>query len=200
MQSCKKRYELKILSLFFMKRFLAFFFLIILFSCNVEDQNSDRQDIDYYQFQKIDLTKYDISASIYLPDASAGIGTSFRPLIEHEVGDYKWKIKVGRYFILNVEDYGDFKYLYEEKKKQIISNRVYKTKILKEEGNILVYQQTLKEDVGLKKKNTFNIYSVIKLDDVFYQIMNNEFGNSRKEIDFMFKSIKSINKTNSKWN
>ena len=71
---------------------------------------------------------------------------------------------------------------------------------MKEEGGILVYQQTLKEDVGLKKKNTFHIYSVVKLDDVFYQIMNNEFGNSRKEIDFMFKSIKSIKKTNSKWN
>lgn len=200
MQSCKKRYELKILSLFFMKRFLTFFFLIILFSCNVEDQKSVAQHIDYYQFQKIDLTKFDIPASIYLPDASAGIGTSFKPLIEHEVGDYKWKIKAGRYFILNIEDYGDFKYLYEEKKKKIISNRVYKTKILKEEGGILVYQQTLKEDVGLKKKNTFHIYSVVKLDDVFYQIMNNELGNSRKEIDFMFKSIKSIKKTNSKWN
>jgi len=201
MQSCKKRYELKILSLFFMKRFLYCFFLIVLFSCNGENQNSVHQDIDYYQFQKIDLAKYDIPASIYLPDASAGIGTSFKPLIEHEVGDYKWKIKVGRYFILNIEDYGDFKYLYEEKKKQITSNRVYETKILKEEENILVYQQTLKEDTGLKKNNTFHIYSVVKLDDVFYQIMNNENGNSRKEIEFMFKSIKSIKKqTNSKWN
>lgn len=196
MQSCKKRYELKILSLFFMKRFLVCFFLIVLFSCNVENQNSVHQNIDYYQFQKINLNKYDIPASIYLPDASAGIGTSFKPLIEHEVGDYKWKIKVGRYFILNIEDYGDFKYLYEEKKKQITSNRVYETKILKEEENILVYQQTLKEDVSLKRNNTFHIYSVVKLDDVFYQIMNNENGNSRKEIEFMFKSIKSIKKTN----
>jgi hypothetical protein len=184
-----------------MKRFLVFFFLIVLFSCNGENQNSVHQDIDYYQFQKIDLAKYDIPASIYLPDSSAVIVTSFKPLIEHEVGDYKWKIKVGRYFILNIEDYGDFKYLYEEKKKQITSNRVYETKILKEEENILVYQQTLKEDVGLKKNNTFHIYSVVKLDDVFYQIMNNENGNSRKEIEFMFKSIKSIKKqTNSKWN
>ena len=125
MQSCKKRYELKILSLFFMKRFLTFFFLIILFSCNVEDQKSVAQDIDYYQFQKIDLTKFDIPASIYLPDASAGIGTSFKPLIEHEVGDYKWKIKAGRYFILNIEDYGDFKYLYEEKKRLQINVLYY---------------------------------------------------------------------------
>jgi hypothetical protein len=102
---------------------------------------------------------------------------------------------------LNIEDYGDFKYLYEEKKKQITSNRVYETKILKEEENILVYQQTLKEDAGLKRNNTFHIYSVVKLDNVFYQIMNNENGNSRKEIEFMFKSIKSIKKqTNSKWN
>lgn len=179
-----------------MMRFSAILLLGFLFSCKGEEQNSAQQNIDYYQFQKINLSKYDIPASIYLPDASAGIGTSFKPLIEHEVGDYKWKIKVGRYFILNIEDYGDFKYLYEEKKKQITSNRVYETKILKEEVNILVYQQTLKEDVGLKKNNTFYIYSVVKLDDVFYLIMNNENGNSRKEIEFMYKSIKSIKKIN----
>lgn len=194
MQSCKKRYELKILSLFFMIRFLTVLLLVFLFSCKGEEQNSTPQNIDYYQFQKINLNVYDIPASIFLPDASAGIGTSFKPLIEHEVGDYKWKIKVGRYFILNIEDYGDFKYLFEEKKKQIVSNRVYETKILKEERNILVYQQTLKEDVGLKKNNTYHIYAVIKLDDVFYQITNTEKGNTKKEIDFMFKSIKSIKK------
>ena len=86
--------------------------------------------------------------------------------------------------------------MFEEKKKEILANKVYKTTILKEEGAILVYQQTLKEDIGLKKNNTFHIYAVVKLDDVFYQITNTEKGNTRKEIDFMFKSIKSIKKIN----
>jgi len=176
---------------FFMKQILGVFLLFVFFSCKDEEQNNN-QNIDYYQFQKVDLSKYDIPASIYLPDATAGIGTSFKPLIEHEIGGYKWKIKVGRYFILNVEDYGDFKYLFEEKKKQIISNRIYETEIIKENDNILVYQQTLKEDVGLKKHNTYHIYAVVKIDDVYYQIMNNENGNSLKEIDFMYKSIKSL--------
>ena len=179
-----------------MKRFLAILLLVFLYSCKGEEQNSAQQNIDYYQFQKIKLSKYDIPASIYLPDASAGIGTSFKPLIEHEIGDYKWRIKVGRYFVLSIEDFGDFKYLFEEKKKEILANKVYKTTILKEEGAILVYQQTLKEDIGLKKNNTFHIYAVVKLDEVFYQITNTEKGNTKKEIDFMFKSIKSIKKIN----
>jgi hypothetical protein len=179
-----------------MIRFSAILLLVFLFSCKGEEQNLAQQNIDYYQFQKIKLSKYDIQASMYLPDASAGIGTSFKPLIEHEVGDYKWRIKVGRYFVLDIEDFGDFKYLFEEKKKEILGNKVYKTTILKEEEAILVYQQTLKEDIGLKKNNTFHIYAVVKLDDVFYQIMNTEKGNTKKEIDFMFKSIKSIKKIN----
>jgi len=196
MQSCEKRYKLKILSLFFMMRFLAVLVLVFLFSCKGEEQDSAQQNIDYYQFQKINLTKYDIPASIYLPDASAGIGTSFKPLIEHEIGDYKWRIQVGRYFVLNIEDFGDFKYLFEEKKKEILTNKVYKTTILKQERAILIYQQTLKEDLGLKRNNSFHIYAVVKLDDVFYQITNPEKGNNKKEIDFMFKSIKSIKKIN----
>lgn len=175
-----------------MKRYFCVLLLVFIFSCKSEEQNTAQQNIDYYQFQKIDLSKYDIPATIFLPDASAGIGTSFKPLIEHELGDYKWKIKIGRYFVLNIEDYGDFKYLFEEKKKQITSNRIYKTKILKEERNIIYYQQTLKEEVGLKKNNTFHIYAVVELNAVFYQIMNNENGNTKKEVDYMFESVKSI--------
>jgi hypothetical protein len=179
-----------------MRYLIALFLFIVLHSCKDGEKDVASQNIDYYQFQKINLSKYDIPASIYLPDASAGIGTSFKPLIEHEIGDYKWRIKVGRYFVLDIEDFGDFKYLFEEKKKEILANKVYKTTILKEEGAILVYQQTLKEDIGLKKNNTFHIYAVVKLDDVFYQITNTEKGNTKKEIDFMFKSIKSIKKIN----
>jgi len=177
-----------------MKLIFTLFFLFFLMSCQNESKNSGGESIDYYQFQRLDLRKYDIPATIYLPDASAGIGASFKPLIDHEVGDYKWKIRVGRYFTINFEDYGDFNYLYEEKKKQIIGNKVYKTKIIKEENSILVYQQTLKEEIGLKKNITFHIYAVVILDAVYYQIMNSENGNSKKEIDFMYKSIKSIKK------
>lgn len=179
-----------------MRYFIKLFLLFILVSCNQGEKELASQNIDYYQFQLVNLAKYDIPATIYLPDASAGIGTSFKPLIEHEVGGYKWRIKVGRYFVIDIEDFGDFIYLFEEKKKEILTNKVYKTNIINEDKSILVYQQTLKEDIGLKKNKTFHIYAVIKIDNIFYQITNTEKGNTRKEIDFMFKSIKSIKKIN----
>lgn len=177
-----------------MKQFLPIFLLLILLSCKEENKTRSIENFDYFQFQKIDLSRYDIPAYIYVPDASAGIGASFKPFIEHEIGDYKWKINVGRYFSINIEDYGDFNYLFEEKKKQIKESKVYRTKIIKEEQSIIVYQQKLKEEIGLKRNNTYHIYAVVKIDDVYYQITNNESGNSKKEIDFMFKSIKSIKK------
>jgi hypothetical protein len=72
---------------------------------------------DYFQFQKVDLREYDIAASIMIPDATAGIGASFKPNVEHDEGGYKWAISVGRNFQLFLEDYGDNLYRFEDFKK-----------------------------------------------------------------------------------
>jgi len=175
-----------------MKICFLLLFLFSLVACNNSQNDNSKDNQDYYQFQKIDLTKYEIPASIYLPDASAGIGTSFKPQISHEAGDYKWQISVGRYFNLFIEDYGDFKYLFEEKKKSIENNKVFKTKIVKNEPSILVYEQRLKESISYEEKASYHIYAVIKIKDVYYQIMNDKAGNNKKEVGFMFQSIKSI--------
>lgn len=175
-----------------MKIYFLLFFLFSLVACKNSRKENSQVNSDYYQFQKIDLNRHEIPASIYLPDASAGIGTSFKPQIVHEDGDYKWKISVGRYFTLFVEDYGDFKYLFEEKKKAIENNKVYETRIVKNEASILVYEQRLKESISYEEKASYHIYAVVKIKDVYYQIMNDKTGNSQKEIEFMYQSIKSI--------
>lgn len=175
-----------------MKTCFLLIFLLSLFACKNSGKEILKDNQDYYQFQKINLNRYEIPASIYLPDASAGIGTSFKPQITHDEGDYKWQISVGRYFNLFIEDYGDFKYLFEEKKKAIENNKVYKTKIVKNEPSILVYEQRLKESISYEEKASFHIYAVVKIKDVYYQIMNDKAGNSEKEIEFMYQSIKSI--------
>lgn len=175
-----------------MKTFFLLIFLLSLVACKNSHEDNSQEKLDYYQFQKIDLAKYELSICMYLPDASAGIGTSFKPQITHEDGDYKWQISVGRYFNLYIEDYGDFKYLFEEKKKTIENNKVYKTKIVKNEPSILVYEQRLKESISYEEKASFHIYAVVKIKDVYYQIMNDKAGNSEKEIRFMYQSIKSI--------
>jgi hypothetical protein len=175
-----------------MKFCFLLIFLFTLFACKNSKNDNAQEKIDYYQFQKINLDKYELPISMYLPDASAGIGTSFKPQITHDNGDYKWQISVGRYFNLFFEDYGDFKYLFEEKKKAIENNKVYKTKIVKNEPSILVYEQRLKESISYEEKASFHIYAVVKIKGVYYQIMNDKAGNSEKEIGFMYQSIKSI--------
>jgi len=102
---------------------LIFFLSFILLNCKSESPPIN--EIDYYQFQDINLSKYDIDASIKIPDATAGIGATFMPEVIHELGDYKWKIAVGKNFELFIEDYGDYPYLFPEFKKKLLSNNKY---------------------------------------------------------------------------
>ncbi|MFM7300237.1 MAG: hypothetical protein ACKO1R_03755 [Crocinitomicaceae bacterium] len=48
-------------------------------SSSVNDGSQVEGEFDYYQFKPFDLNKYDISATILLPDETAGIGTTFTP-------------------------------------------------------------------------------------------------------------------------
>ena len=53
-----------------------------------------------------------------MPDETAGIGASFKPVISHEE-DFKWMISAGPNFSLYIEDYGDYAMLMDEFKKKI---------------------------------------------------------------------------------
>ena len=102
-------------------------FLLFGFTQCQQDNASEQSTFDYVQFQRVDLSKFDIPASIMIPDATAGIGASFKPEVEYDEGGYKWTISVGRNFQLFIEDYGDNLYRFEEFKKDLLKDNKKQT-------------------------------------------------------------------------
>ena len=173
-----------------MKRGLLFFVLLcfILLGCNSGNENKDKQlaNHDYYQFQRIDLVPYEIDAEIMIPDATAGIGASFKPQIIHQTADYKWEIQIGRNFELLIEDFGDNGFRYPEVRKKILTNKVFKVKIIKEEGELMLFKRQL--------DNSYHIFAVKKIGGIYYQLSSREEGDSKKVAEFMYHSVKSFKK------
>ena len=62
--------------------FLVLIFLGLLLSCN-NKENKQTNAEDYYQFKVVDLSPYDLNATLFIPDETAGIGASFQTTIEH---------------------------------------------------------------------------------------------------------------------
>jgi len=174
---------------------LLTFLLFSLTQCQ-EGRSSDQSSFDYVQFQRVNLSKYDIQASIMIPDATAGIGAAFKPEVEYDEGGYKWTISVGRNFQLFIEDYGDNLYRFEEFKKDLLKDNkktnYFQFNMLKEEKDVLVYSRKEKSDFIQDKKLTYHIYAVKKINGIYYEIRNSEHGDSKKVVDFMYHSIQSF--------
>jgi hypothetical protein len=174
-------------------KFQVFVILILVLGfvgCNTnKDQKDESQnDQDYYQFQRLDLSKYDLDATIMIPNETAGIGAAFKPQIIHEVSDYKWEIHIGRNFALYIEDYGDNSFRYLELRKKLVENTAFKIEIIKEEKDQMLYKRRL--------DNSYQIFAVKKIGSVFYEFKSRDEGDNRKVAEFMYRSVKSFKKKN----
>jgi hypothetical protein len=165
---------------------LSVFFLL---ACGQSKPHS----YDYIQYNSFDLSKYDLAASILLPNASAGIGTSMKPTMDYEIGGFKWKLSVGRNFTLFIEDYGDYAYRFAEFKRKLLKpNKFFEIELIKETKDILIYRRKVKGEFVTHVNARFFIYSVRRIGKNYYEIMNREQGDNKKVVDFMYHSIQSL--------
>ena len=168
---------------------LLLLFALVLFACQQDQQDN----FDYVQYEAFDLSRYDLPASIMLPDASAGIGTSLKPKVSYEIGGFKWRIDVGRNYTMLIEDYGDNALRFEEFKRKLFKpNRYFDIKVVEQQPNLLIYKRVVKGAYVAQPNEKYHIYSVCKIDENHYEIMNREQGDSKRVVDFMFHSIQSI--------
>ena len=168
-----------------------FFFLLTigLLACSQKKQDN----FDYIQYELFDLNPYDLPATIMLPDASAGIGTSLKPKVTYEIGGFKWRIDVGRNYTMLIEDYGDNSLRFEEFKRKLFKpNRYFDIKVVDQSPNTLIYKRVVKGAYVEQPNEKYHIYSVCKIADNYYEIMNREQGDSKRVVDFMFHSIQSV--------
>ena len=155
---------------------------------------------DYYQFQELSLENHDIPAYISLPDETANIGASTKPIINHIKDDIKWSIKIGENFELLIEDYGYIDDLVEVKKKELSEQTFFQVNYLIDEPNLILYERTLlvkgidkaSPNVGVEHKS-FHIYASKVINEITYEFKSREDGNEKIIVELIAKAVKSIN-------
>lgn len=170
--------------------------LSFLIGCKGEapSEQSKANNIDYYQFFKFDLSTYDIAATVMLPDETVGIGTSFLPDVKHKEADFLWELNIGPYFSFLIEDYGDVNDLVKSHKAKILDKQqsIYKVKLVVEEPELLIYERKLKTATNQSTDVSYHAYAQKKINGVYYEFKSPEVGHSKKVIEIMEKTFRSI--------
>lgn len=159
-------------------------------SLNVNTQAEGQ--FDYYQFKPFDLKKFDIDATILLPDETAGIGTTFTPEMLHDEGSHLWQLQLGRNFIIHIEDLGQLTDVFSDFRTSLLKSTAFTITPLVDTDSLLVYSRFLSKQYQKEEQKTFHLFAVKSIDGRSYQFRNKEEGNTKEEILFMQKSIESI--------
>ena len=185
----------------FGKKGLLIFYLFI-HACSSEEATTlkerkiNQESDKYYQFTKLILSNFDFDAAIFIPDETAGIGASFKPIISHEE-DFKWTISAGPNFTLFIEDYGENSSLIDEFEAKISKSDFFDISIISKKNGIILYQRSIKKntlsDASSKENHiSFHLYAIKNINGIYYELKNKEEGNTRKVIELMEKSVESL--------
>jgi hypothetical protein len=162
----------------------------------IKERKINQESDKYYQFAKLTLSDFDFNASIFIPDETAGIGASFKPIISHEE-DFKWTISAGPNFTLFIEDYGDYSSLMDEFEAKISKSDFFDISIISKKNGIILYQRSIKKntlsDASSKENHiSFHLYAIKNINGIYYELKNKEEGNTKKVIELMEKSVESL--------
>ena len=185
----------------FGKKGLLIFYLFI-HACSSEEATTlkerkiNQESDKYYQFTKLILSNFDFNAAIFIPDETAGIGASFKPIISHEE-DFKWTISAGPNFTLFIEDYGENSSLIDEFEAKISKSDFFDISIISKKNGIVLYQRSIKKntlsDASSKENHiSFHLYAIKNINGIYYELKNKEEGDTRKVIELMEKSVESL--------
>ena len=162
----------------------------------IKERKINQESDKYYQFTKLILSNFDFDASIFIPDETAGIGASFKPIISHEE-DFKWTISAGPNFTLFIEDYGENSSLIDEFEAKISKSDFFDISIISKKNGIILYQRSIKKntlsDASSKENHiSFHLYAIKNINGIYYELKNKEEGDTRKVIELMEKSVESL--------
>ncbi|MEY4860554.1 MAG: hypothetical protein RL059_253 [Bacteroidota bacterium] len=162
----------------------------------IKERKINQESDKYYQFAKLTLSDFDFNAAIFIPDETAGIGASFKPIISHEE-DFKWTISAGPNFTLFIEDYGDYSSLMDDFESKISKSDFFDISIISKKNGIILYQRSIKKntlsDASSKENHiSFHLYAIKNINGIYYELKNKEEGNTKKVIELMEKSVESL--------
>jgi len=169
---------------------LSILSILVLTSCGgenpVENPEENTEEVQLKGFEELDLTEYGFNLSVMVPEAEtngeAQVNLTERGALEIVVGDgFGLEIMFGEEGAL------------ELLKTDLAEDLVFKSEIIKEEENALIYTQDI-PDSGVKTQNHFFYKAAVGAD--IYEvrdIMEGEYGASM--IEKMLKAARTIKST-----
>ena len=147
----------------------------------------------YFQFKRVDLSPFGLSATIMIPDETAKIGAAYQVNVDN-IDDFKWRVSAGPHFELYLEDWGENQEKLERFRESLKEDEVFTRTILTDEKNCVLYKQELKKNVQneTQKHESFHVFGFIKIGNIHYEIRNKTEGDSQKTAQLMMKSIHSF--------
>ncbi|MBU2020233.1 MAG: hypothetical protein KJ941_11365 [Bacteroidetes bacterium] len=183
--------------------FALFAILIVFTSCSTKETETEK-DLDlaenYDNFQKFDLTKFNIAANIMLPGPTANIGASLNPEVMYSEGGFKWDVNVGPNFSLHIEDWGANTDLVTDRKKKLKDLEMYEINYIVDKPEMIIYKSTLKvsgdpkasANVGVLHEE-YHVYGEKVINDITYEFRSPDAGYEDKRIiELMAKTIQSV--------
>lgn len=186
------------------------FSLILIALFTFSSCNSDPSDLvemdpslseDYYEFQGFDLSKYDIPATIMLPDETANIGASTKPEVIHTEDNFYWDINVGPNFQMHIEDYGDNTDLVVSHKNSLKEKEMFEINYIIDDKDLVMYERKLivkgeknaPKTVGVEHRS-YHVYGQKIINGITYEVRSRDEGYEKVIIELMAKSIRSMEK------
>lgn len=166
-----------------MKNFLFLFsFTAILLFSGCSSNKTDRDEVAIGPgMMELDLSQYGLNLSIMVPDST--IGTL--EVTAQSYGDME--IRVGTYFQIKIAPGGDLAL----KKNDLESDLLFKTTIIKEEPDLIIYRSDLPDG----SKSYHHFYAIVKAGEAIYEIRDiEESGESFSEaiISKMVEAARSL--------
>lgn len=178
--------------------FFGLVFSAVLTSCGGnsgvdDDANKNLTDsLNFVDMNAISLKEHGLNMILMLPEVASSTGASIEPKVDHDQGDYIWKISIGARFELIIEDYGKetAKVANEKKRLKDLSN-IFDIEILLDETNLIMYKRTLHEGKG--GKPSYHCYGETNIDGFTYVLRSNDEGALKPIIEDMVTTIRSAN-------
>jgi hypothetical protein len=177
--------------------------IIVLISCSEKENANSQESINTFDFKPLNLNKYEIPATIYLPDETFNIGASTEVEVIHEIGDFKWDIAIGPNFKFKIDDWGDDMQILEAEKDKLKMLDFYKITFIKNTENKIIYKRELKVDGSTKASKkvgtehiTYHIFEMKEINGIVYVLKNNDEGSSKKIVDLLDKSFETLTSNN----
>jgi hypothetical protein len=188
----------------FLVKSLPIVLLILFTSCSSEktEQETIVLDNNYSDYQPLNLTPHEIAAGLMIPDETAEIGACLQREVLHEEGDFIWRITAGPNFFIEIEDWGDYKGIIANKKKELKKNKHFNVRFLIDEPNLIFYERTLvvkgnknaPKTVGTPH-TSFHVCGEFILEGVTYELRTKPQGYRRHQryyAEVVAKSIRSF--------